>query len=224
MKWSTILSGAATAFACGSAAVTPITNRTNTGVEYVSGNYVPFQPGFLGGQWELFYSSNNVTLRGTGYLRLRWEIEYWKHSGSAADIIMKPNGTWLPVAGGGGYQMGDNSPAPYCNDPSGNCFNGTGGDTDGYVWFTNGHNPWHNEYYWLDGEVYLQTQEGPGDYNVGVSPITIDDILSDINTNISAAYHYGVSFDPKEGACPCSISPVSSTAVVASTSATPYVA
>lgn len=85
---------------------------------------------------------------------------------------MKPNGTWLPVAGGGGYRMGDSSPAPYCNDPSGNCFNGTGGDTDGYVWFTNGHNPWHNEYYWLDGEVYLQTQEGPGDYNVGVSPIS----------------------------------------------------
>ena len=99
MKWSTILCGAATAFACGSAAITPIANRTNTGVEYVSGNYVPFQPGFLGtpsgplreanqwankdlllvgGQWELFYSSNNVTLRGTGYLRLRWEIEYWK--------------------------------------------------------------------------------------------------------------------------------------------------
>lgn len=48
MKGSTILSSAATAFACGSTAFTPITNRTNTGVEYVSGNYVPFQPGFLG--------------------------------------------------------------------------------------------------------------------------------------------------------------------------------
>ncbi|PWY75758.1 hypothetical protein BO83DRAFT_387770 [Aspergillus eucalypticola CBS 122712] len=146
----------------------------------------------------VFLQLEPVTLRGTGYLRLRWEVEYWKHSGSAADIIMKPNGTWLPVAGGGGYQMGDDSPAPYCNDPRGNCFTGPGGDTDGYVWFTNGHNPWHSEYYWLDGGVYLQTQEGPGDYNVGVSPITIDDILSDINTNINAAYHYGVSFDPKE--------------------------
>ncbi len=46
------------------------------------------------------------------------------------------------------------------------------GDTDGYVWFTNGHNPWHDEYFWLDGEIYLQTQEDPGAYNVGAVPVS----------------------------------------------------
>lgn len=84
---------------------------------------------------------------------------------------MDYTGTWLLVAGGGGYQFGDTA-APYCNDPSGTCINGTGGATDGYVWFTNGHNPWHDEYYWLDGEVYLQIQEGPGAYNVGIIPVS----------------------------------------------------
>ncbi|OJJ55355.1 hypothetical protein ASPSYDRAFT_92490 [Aspergillus sydowii CBS 593.65] len=78
MKYFFLLASAAALFASLSAATTPITNRTNTGVEFVSGNYVEFQPGFLGGLWLLFYSTNNVTLRGTGYLRLRWEVEYWQ--------------------------------------------------------------------------------------------------------------------------------------------------
>lgn len=43
-----ILACAAALFPSFVAADTPITNRTNTGVEFVSGNYVEFQPGFLG--------------------------------------------------------------------------------------------------------------------------------------------------------------------------------
>jgi hypothetical protein len=30
------------------------------------------------GTYLLFYNTNNVTLKGTGYVQLRWEIEYWK--------------------------------------------------------------------------------------------------------------------------------------------------
>lgn len=48
MKYLTLLASAAALFASLGAAATPITNRTNTGVEFVSGNYVDFQPGFLG--------------------------------------------------------------------------------------------------------------------------------------------------------------------------------
>lgn len=48
MKYFFLLASAAALFASLSAATTPITNRTNTGVEFVSGNYVEFQPGFLG--------------------------------------------------------------------------------------------------------------------------------------------------------------------------------
>lgn len=60
-------------------------------------------------------------------------------------------------------------PAPFCNDPSGVCYNATGGTDYGYTWFTNLANHWHNEYYWLDGEVTLKTQEGTGLYNVAVN-------------------------------------------------------
>ncbi|KAL4758213.1 uncharacterized protein BDW70DRAFT_162789 [Aspergillus foveolatus] len=114
------------------------------------------------------------------------------------------------------------TPATYCNDPSGTCINGTGGAADGYVWFTNGDNPRHDEYYWLDGELYLQIQEEPGAYNVGVTSVTIDDILEDINTNTEDLYHYGVSFDPEEGFPPCPID--TSSAKVASTLVTVDVA
>lgn len=65
-------------------------------------------------------------------------------------------------------QFGDH-PAPFCNDPSGNCYNATGGSTYGYTWFTDGANPWRNSYYWLDGEVTLHTNEGTGLYNLGVN-------------------------------------------------------
>jgi hypothetical protein len=47
MKWSILLPSAFALLASTSAAITPLTNRTNTGVEFVSGNYVEFQPGFL---------------------------------------------------------------------------------------------------------------------------------------------------------------------------------
>jgi hypothetical protein len=60
-------------------------------------------------------------------------------------------------------------PAPFCNDASGVCYNATGGTDDGYTWFTNLANHWHNEYYWLDGQVTLKTLEGTGLYNVGVN-------------------------------------------------------
>lgn len=80
------------------------------------------------------------------------------------------------MAGGSGIQFGDH-PASFCNDPSGVCYNATGGSTDGYTWFTDGANPWRNEYYWLDGEVTLMTQEGTGLYNIGVN-ITSESFFS----------------------------------------------
>ncbi len=136
-----------------------------------------------------------MTLKGTGYVQLRWEVEYWKYdraptptrphggmfivdlptdvafrrrAGPTTDLAITPSGTFLLVAGGSGFQFGD-SPAPFCNDSSGTCRNATGGSDYGYTYFANGANHWHNEYYWLDGQVTLQTQEGTGLYNVAVN-------------------------------------------------------
>lgn len=90
-----------------------------------------------------------------------------RRAGVTNDFLANCTGTWLLVAGRGGFQYAD-SPAPFCNDPSGVRFNATGGTDDGYTWFTNGANHWHNEYYWLDGEVTLLTQEGQVQYNIAV--------------------------------------------------------
>lgn len=38
----------------------------------------------IGGTWLLFHNTDSVTLSGTGYLRLRWEVEYWKYAANIA--------------------------------------------------------------------------------------------------------------------------------------------
>ncbi|KAL1875112.1 hypothetical protein Plec18167_005782 [Paecilomyces lecythidis] len=203
-------------------AATQFAERSNTGVSYVSGQYTEFQPGYLSGTWLLFHNTDNVTLSGTGYVRVRWEVEYWKRAGVTDDLYVDYTGTWDLVAGGGGFQYAD-SPAPFCNDGSGTCLNATGGSDDGYTWFTNGANHWHNEYYWLDGQVTIKTQEGTGEYNVALNttgemrllvnflccPSTDElaedyqTILDDINDAESGNYHVGASYDPSFGNCPC---------------------
>lgn len=33
----------------------------------------------LAGKYLLFHNEDYVTLEGTGYVQLRWEVEYWKY-------------------------------------------------------------------------------------------------------------------------------------------------
>lgn len=107
--------------------------------------------------------------------KLTWLFHH-RRAGATGDISIDASGTFVQVAGGSGWQFGD-SPAPFCNDPSGTCLNATGGSDYGYTWFTNGANHWHNEYYWLDGQVTLQTSEGTGLYNVAAN-VTSKSIFS----------------------------------------------
>ncbi|KAI1250701.1 hypothetical protein MGN70_007758 [Eutypa lata] len=181
---------------------TAFARRTESGVVDIAGQWTAWQPGYLTGTYLLFHNEDYVTLEGTGYVQLRWEVEYWKRAGATGDISIDTSGTFVQVAGGSGWQFGD-SPAPFCNDPSGTCLNATGGSDYGYTWFTNGANHWHNEYYWLDGQVTLQTSEGTGLYNVAANVTTYDTILSEINTAYSSPSHIGASFDPEFGSCPC---------------------
>ncbi|KAL2818589.1 hypothetical protein BJX63DRAFT_429090 [Aspergillus granulosus] len=146
------------------------------------------------GAWLLFHNSDWITFSGTGYIRLRWEVEYWKRAGTTEDISAIVTGTWDLVAGAG-FRFGD-EPASFCHDPSGVCTHVTGGTDYGYTWFTNGANHWNNECYWMDGEVMLQTREGLGLYNVALQMSNYDTILADINA-------VGASYDSAFGACPC---------------------
>lgn len=109
-----------------------------------------------------------IDLRLSLYLRNHKTYLFSRRAGQTNDLLIDPSGTFQLVAGGSGFQFGDN-PAPFCNDPSGTCLNATGGNDYGYTWFTSGINHWHNEYYWLDGKVTLQTQEALGLYNVAVN-------------------------------------------------------
>ncbi|KAI1380192.1 hypothetical protein F4677DRAFT_253488 [Hypoxylon crocopeplum] len=180
-----------------------LTHRAETGVTDIAGTWVAWQPGYLTGTYLLFHNTDYVTLRGTGYVLLRWEVEYWQRAGVTTDVSIQKTGTFQFVAGGGGMQYADH-PAPFCNDPSGTCYNATGGTDYGYTWFANGANHWHNEYYWLDGDVTLRTQEGTGLYNVAVNVTTYASMLSEINTVYSGSYHIGASYDPSYAKCPCS--------------------
>ncbi|KAI8959488.1 hypothetical protein F5Y11DRAFT_332982 [Daldinia sp. FL1419] len=181
---------------------TKVTKRAETGVTDIAGVWTEFKPGYLDGKYLLFHNSDYVTLKGTGYVRVRWEVEYWKRAGGTGDLTISPKGSFILTAGGGGFQYADN-PAPFCNAPSGTgCANATGSTETGYTYGLANH--WHNEYYWLDGEVTVRTNEGAGLYNVGLRVVSFDDMLAEINNAYVAPNRIGHALDPKDGACPCS--------------------
>jgi hypothetical protein len=83
-------------FALSRRAATLTHRAETTTVDLVVGNYTPYQNGYLGkphgqyselpklislnvaGKWELFSNGQYVTLKGVGYIRVRWEVEYWQ--------------------------------------------------------------------------------------------------------------------------------------------------
>jgi hypothetical protein len=93
-----------------------------------------------------------VTLRGQGYLGLRWEIEYGNQSGEIPMPTIAATGTFFRVGGGGGYNLDDPKPGT----------TGTymGNAQDGQSYMPPGvETPWHIEYYYLDGEVTVTLHE-----------------------------------------------------------------
>ncbi|KAI1417221.1 hypothetical protein F5Y13DRAFT_82042 [Hypoxylon sp. FL1857] len=214
MNWIAFVNLALGLLSCGNpAAASPLQARSTqlthrpetTTVDATGGTYEDFQPGYLAGTWEVFKRGEYVTLKGTGYIRVRWEVEYWQGVGP----IYEPSfdgisGTFLFVAGGGGYQMTD-TPQGY---PQGTGYqNFTSANEFRYSYFPDGYNPWHNMYYYLDGEVTITNHEAGGLYNVGVQAYSYDNIMSDINTAPASSGNlikYGYSYDPAEGSCPCS--------------------
>ncbi|KAI4865567.1 hypothetical protein F4820DRAFT_469701 [Hypoxylon rubiginosum] len=185
---------------------TVLTHRAETtAVNATGGTYEAFRPGYLAGTWEVFKRGEYVDLAGTGYVRVRWEVEYWKGVGPMYEPTFDGvSGTFLLVAGGGGYQISD---APQGCPMGTGCVNFTGADEYGYSYPWDGYDPWHNMYYYLDGSVTITNHEAGGLYNVGVMAYSYNDILTDINTAPGTSGNlikYGYSYDPAEGSCPCS--------------------
>jgi hypothetical protein len=137
--------------------------------------------------WPLLRQGHYATVRGQGYLSMRWQIEYEAKAG----LITPPtftvrSGTFLHAGGGGGENLGDPMPGT----------TGTymGNDEDGLSTMPDGvETPWHTEFYYLDGEVTITIQETDGLYNLTISPKTYDDVV----TPGSGIYDPGVVCDPE---------------------------
>jgi hypothetical protein len=136
--------------------------------------------------WPLVRQGQYVTLRGQGYLRINWQIEYVQKAG----LITPPtftlmSGAWLYVGGGGGYNLGDPQP-----ETTGTWL---GNAEEGLSYLPPGVPiPWHGEFYYLDGEVTVAIQETDGLYNLFVSPQTYDQVVAP-GTGV---YGPGVVCDP----------------------------
>ena len=122
--------------------------------------------------WSLLRRDQYLTLRGQGYLSVRWQIEY----AIGAGMIVPPtftqvSGTFLHVGGGGGKNLGDPRPGT-TGTWLGNAEEGMSFMPDGVP------TPWQNEFYYLDGEVTITEREMGGLYNVIVYKQTYDEVVS----------------------------------------------
>ena len=136
--------------------------------------------------WPLLRQGHYATVRGQGYLSLRFQIEYEVKAG----VITLPTftvttGTFLRAGGGGGENLGDPMPGT-TGTFMGNAETGLSTMPDGVE------PPWHTEFYYLDGEVTIAIQETDGLYNVTISPKTYDEVV----TPGSGIYDPGVVCDP----------------------------
>jgi len=108
-----------------------VARRAETGIDIVGGQYTPGRPGFVAGDWCLMGRDTHVVLEGSGYVRIRWELEFWYGWGQIAmpEINALSDETQVIRVGEGGqfdqkigYNMTDNSPEL--------------GYHDWYIWFS----------------------------------------------------------------------------------------
>ena len=180
--------------------------RPETAIISVGGTYQAPKKGWIGGAYVMMHRGDNVVLKGTGYLRVRYEIAWFNRPGS----MVMPTWTGLSgklfhVASGGGHRMDDTKPG----DPANYTWMGqpvisAAGPAYGYVVLPAGaQQMWQNEYFYLDGEVTLHENEGAADYNITATPVTWADVTADINTPAPAkAVRYGIVRDTGDDRAP----------------------
>ncbi|KAJ5904851.1 uncharacterized protein N7473_001767 [Penicillium subrubescens] len=146
-----------------------------------------------------------MTLKGTGYIRVRREVEYWKHAGATEDLSVDHSDTFKLVAGGGGFQYAD-TPAPFCNNltillefattPRVALMMATLGLPirliTGITSITGSM-----------GKLLFQLWKQLACTMLLLRQLTMLQILSDINDAGTGHNHVGASYDPTYGKCPC---------------------
>jgi RNA polymerase sigma factor (sigma-70 family) len=125
----------------------------------------------------LTHRGESVTLRGTGYVRVRWQIVPHERPGG---LVMASwtglEGRLFHVASGGGRRMDDLKPGSPDETWMGSPAIGI------TVLPAGAQQMWQNEYFWLDGAVTLNQNERGADYNIIIQPTTRDDLLADLHT------------------------------------------
>jgi hypothetical protein len=167
----------------------PLPKRPAGEVTAIAGRYENAKPGYIGGKYVMMRRGENVTLKGRGYLQVRYEIAWFNRPGS----MVMPTWTGLKgklfhVASGGLRRMDDAKPGQsveytWMGQPT----VGSSGPSAGYVQLPAGaQQMWQNEFFYLDGEVTLTNHERGADYNITATPKTWDDVTKDITTPPSA--------------------------------------
>ncbi|WBO63537.1 sigma-70 family RNA polymerase sigma factor [Streptomyces camelliae] len=138
------------------------------------------------------HRGDGVTLSGTGYVLVRWQISPQYRSGS---LVMPAwtglKGKLFHVASGGGRRMDD---PVSTSDPTAT---GMGSKATGYDVLPSGtQQMWQNEYFYLDGAVTLTVNERGADYGLNVFPTTWEAAEKDITTGpAQGAKRYGLVRD-----------------------------
>ncbi|MGW5662069.1 sigma-70 family RNA polymerase sigma factor [Streptomyces sp. NPDC003758] len=146
------------------------------------------------------HRGESVTLRGQGYVLVRWYIAPAHRPGN---LVMPAwtglKGKLFHVASGGGRRMDD----PLVGSPGGYA-TGMGGPTIGYAVLPAGtQQMWQNEYFYLDGSVTLTLNEHGCDYGVTVFPSSWDAVDKDIRTGpAQGVIRYGMVRDNGKDTAP----------------------
>jgi hypothetical protein len=163
----------------------PLPKRPAGELTAVAGRYENAKPGYIGGKYVMMRRGEHVTLRGKGYLQVRYEIAWFNRPGG----MVMPTWTGLKgrlfhVASGGLRRMDDPKPGlsaeyTWMGQPT----VGDSGPSAGYVVLPAGaQQMWQNEFFYLDGEVTLTNHERGADYNITATPKTWDEVTADITT------------------------------------------
>ncbi|WP_128380979.1 RNA polymerase sigma factor [Streptomyces cavernae] len=124
------------------------------------------------------HRGENVTLKGRGYLLVRWQLSpQYRAGGLVMPSWSGLEGKLFHVASGGGRRMDDVFP------DSTDGATGMGGPSTGYAVLPPGtQQMWQNEYFYLDGTVTLTQNERGCDYGVTVFPRSWEEVNQDVMT------------------------------------------
>jgi hypothetical protein len=167
----------------------PLPHRPEAGITSSGGRMAVMQ-----------HRGENVTLKGQGYVLVRWQIAPAHRSGN---VVMPAwtglKGKLFHVASGGGRRMDD----PLAGSPGG-YVTGMGGPTIGYAVLPPGtQQMWQNEYYYLDGSVTLTMNEHGCDYGITVFPSSWEAVTKDIRTGpAQGVIRYGLVRDNGKDTAP----------------------